>query len=539
MKLRRLWIDHFKNLRNCVVTFEQPYLLNAVIGDNGSGKSNLVEAILHILLDTYLKKTPPFDFCLEYEAQGRHVELSAKKGLQRSIVDGQEIPISHFTRRLRDGEAQVYFPETTFAYYSGDCDRVRQLLKRYTLSFRRLAQEPGRDNLRPLFVLSTNQQARYILLALIAHHHVDFLERLHIAGARKIKLVLQSPKGFDPEKHEPILWGTSGKVGRTISSLAETVDLEESRKVELPILDDGEVTGYSFTEIRTYTYEENMKPEQRLWKLATRLERGRDNLYLALEQLAARGILKSVEYELIEKGSQAPFDFDQLSEGEKQLIAVIGAIRLTNQRDNLILLDEPDTHLNPQWSWEYPEMLDEAFDASQKDHSTVLMATHDPVVISGLVREQVFLANGSGNDLSTFEHPISCEVVAMTGKVDSGSMKLSSCALPSLLSPVMRMTYLLFSPARSGLALTRAWRMRSAWSMFSQKTMVLAWRLVALRNSVILAATSSVRFSRIRFRSKSRSLYSRSSISKPYLSTLPASGRQPSRSLSSPMRTTL
>jgi hypothetical protein len=24
---------------------------------------------------------------------------------------------------------------------------------------------------------------------------------------------------------------------------------------------------------------------------------------------------------------------------------------------NLVLLDAPDTHVNPQWSWEYPEML--------------------------------------------------------------------------------------------------------------------------------------------------------------------------------------
>jgi energy-coupling factor transporter ATP-binding protein EcfA2 len=406
MKLRRLWIDCFKNLRNCEVTFEQPFLLNAIIGGNGSGKSNLVEAILHILLDTYLNKTPPFDFHFEYEAQARHVELSATEGRLRVIVDGYEMPISHFTRRLRDGEAQVYYPETTFAYYSGDCDRVRRLLNRYTASFRRLVQQPERDNLRPLFVLSTNQQARNILLALIAHRHVEFLERLNISGARQIKIVLQSPRGFDPDKHEPVLWGSSGKVGRVISSLAETADLEESQKSEHPIFDDGKISGYLFTETRTYTYEENLNPEQRLWKLAARLERGRDNLYLALEHLAARGILKSVEYELIGEGSQEPFDFDQLSEGEKQLIAVIGAIRLTNQRDNLILLDEPDTHLNPQWSWEYPEMLEEAFNAMQKDHSTVLMATHDPVVISGLVRVQVFLANGNGTDCSTFKHPI-------------------------------------------------------------------------------------------------------------------------------------
>lgn len=42
MKLRRLWIDRFKNLRNCEVAFEQPYLLNVAIGGNGSGKSNIV-----------------------------------------------------------------------------------------------------------------------------------------------------------------------------------------------------------------------------------------------------------------------------------------------------------------------------------------------------------------------------------------------------------------------------------------------------------------------------------------------------------------
>ena len=38
----------------------------------------------------------------------------------------------------------------------------------------------------------------------------------------------------------------------------------------------------------------------------------------------------------------------------------------------------------------------------------------------------------------------------MTGNLLSGSMKLSSSALPSALSPVMRMTYLGLSSARSG-----------------------------------------------------------------------------------------
>lgn len=100
------------------------------------------------------------------------------------------------------------------------------------------------------------------------------------------------------------------------------------------------------------------------------------------------------------------FKFDQLSEGEKQLVAVIGAIHLINQPDNLVLLDEPDTHLNPQWSWEYPEMLTEAFDSQQRRRSTVLMATHNPVMISGLTKDEVLLAHPPSDGVSTFTRPV-------------------------------------------------------------------------------------------------------------------------------------
>ena len=120
-------------------------------------------------------------------------------------------------------------------------------------------------------------------------------------------------------------------------------------------------------------------------------------------------------------------------------------------------------------------------------------------------------------------------------------MKLSSCALPSSLSPVIRMTYLLLAAARSALALTSAWRMRSAWSMSSQKTMVLAKRSVALRNSVILRGDElRCAFRGSRLRSKSRlvvvAVLDQLAV---LVASCPFSGRQPSRSLSRSMRTTL
>ena len=57
-----------------------------------------------------------------------------------------------------------------------------------------------------------------------------------------------------------------------------------------------------------------------------------------------------------------------------------------------MLLDEPDTHLNPAWSWEYISLLRDALQKKQQVSSTVALATHDPVLISGLQREQVLIA---------------------------------------------------------------------------------------------------------------------------------------------------
>ena len=134
---------------------------------------------------------------------------------------------------------------------------------------------------------------------------------------------------------------------------------------------------------------------------------------------------------------------------------------------------------------------------------------------------------------------ISLLVTAITGYFISSSMKFSSCALPSSLSPVIRIMYFSFLEYRSLFSLIRACLMRSACSISTQKTIVLLNLSVFFRNSVILAATTLVLSSITIFLSKSFMLYSLSSISYPNLSTLPASGLYPSKSLSNPIRITL
>src|SRR5687768_7664474 len=260
MKLRRLRIDGYKNIRACDVEFTQTHLINAVIGSNGSGKSNLVEAILLILIGCYFERAPRFEFTLEFEAQSRLVELRRAGGRVSVLVDGQSMPLDHFARRLRDGPAQVFYPELTLVYYSGECRRVRQLVARYRRHFQKLANNRETDRFRPLFVQSSNDQSQAILLALFAHEHHQLLAHLELEQIVNVSIVLRSPDGFDPERHEPKLWNTEGAIRRIVAALDDTASSQEALKVPALSTETGRSserrkTQRAYTEDRVYRFD--------------------------------------------------------------------------------------------------------------------------------------------------------------------------------------------------------------------------------------------------------------------------------------------
>ena len=79
--------------------------------------------------------------------------------------------------------------------------------------------------------------------------------------------------------------------------------------------------------------------------------------------------------------------YRDLSEGEQQLLLVLGLLKFMARDEALFLLDEPDTHLNPAWSTQYLDFLDRFI----RDHDSchIVMSTHDPLVFAGLKRTLV------------------------------------------------------------------------------------------------------------------------------------------------------
>lgn len=85
-------------------------------------------------------------------------------------------------------------------------------------------------------------------------------------------------------------------------------------------------------------------------------------------------------------------EFDDLSDGETQLLQVLGAIRIFCEARSLFILDEPETHLNPHWRTYFHQYLTAAVTRRHtSSDAQILVSAHSAFMISSLRKENVFL----------------------------------------------------------------------------------------------------------------------------------------------------
>lgn len=98
-------------------------------------------------------------------------------------------------------------------------------------------------------------------------------------------------------------------------------------------------------------------------------------------------------------GGEQIVDYVSLSDGEHQLAQLLGTFCMVSYPDVLFLLDEPESHFNPQWRVKFISRLlalptangarqDGAAGASRQD---CLLTTHAPFVASDTPRDRVFI----------------------------------------------------------------------------------------------------------------------------------------------------
>lgn len=420
-RLVSLWLQDFKNLKDYKVRFNSAHGLDVVLGWNGTGKSNLFESLVIIFRDLHYwwekNDWPPDEpmaaYCLVYEIEDKVVEVKWNPAeMKRPEVswaaipkgDGKEPRLQSVTRE------DLPLPRFVFGYYSGPTNRLAEHflpMKRDHYDRLRLAKSDDPKTLAWLleqrrFFCAESNHAKYVLLAF--SHKEDpkiwrFLEdRLRIVGFESALFVIRKPRWAKGKPED--FWGATGIMRRVMEKL--------KRYAIAPMVLKQKVSdGYRLpTEELYYFFLPDLKS---LHDFAAEYADAR-SFFLALESTDFSELIHDVKIQVRVKAAndqKISITFRELSEGEQQLLMVLGLMRFTKSHQSLVLLDEPDTHLNPHWSVEYLKDLasvvsDDNDLSPEQQSSQLLMATHDPLVIASLVKDQVHLLKRDRDSLQCY-----------------------------------------------------------------------------------------------------------------------------------------
>lgn len=437
MRIQQLKIRRFRNLRNFEITFTED--ITMLLGKNGSAKSNLLEAIALIFSRIELGEPPPFAYYLRYECNSRTIEIDTGYGEKniRWVKIGEEtISYDSFVNEkapaqfpeeetenaeeVTEEEASQhyrkytpFFPSNVFIYYSGQSNRLAKVCAPVKRKYKTELREGNDPRLRRVF-LTDGSHSSLILFTFFADGSQwakDFLRvRLGITELLSARLSLTRPPQME-KAVTPILpdcdyryWYAGGTIRDTIRALqAFSIPLRHVIQVEKTGSRQGE-TQPELQGLHLY-FNSQFRPEYLLPEDGYRVRPAAvssearifrnppfsrpKGLFQALDDLNLARYGLKIHFRLKLERANQPVPLTYLSEGEQQLLTVIGLLRFTKENDTLFLLDEPDTHLNPQWSYEYKQMLEEAMGSA--GGSQIIMATHDPVLIAGMAKENVRL----------------------------------------------------------------------------------------------------------------------------------------------------
>jgi restriction system-associated AAA family ATPase len=88
-----------------------------------------------------------------------------------------------------------------------------------------------------------------------------------------------------------------------------------------------------------------------------------------------------------------PLLMKNLSDGEQQFLHTMGICLMLKDKSALLLLDEPETHFNPDWRSKFIRTLKKSLDHSQSNNlmRDILITSHSPFIISDCYPDKVLV----------------------------------------------------------------------------------------------------------------------------------------------------
>lgn len=390
MKLKKLQIKKYKNLIDFTVDFGSGKGLSILIGNNGSGKSNVLEAISGIFVNAYSAKAiHKFVYSLTYEIKGKEVKLEQTIYRCQYYVDGKVIAVKELALR-------GLLPTNVIALYSGEDKRWwHNYYEPFYLKFTRDINAGTNNTLSPKMyyinkyywdiallslVYSTAEDDKQFLKETIGRDTVDHILLFYTQNVERhckselLKSFLQSVNLFSEHSKGP-----DGEPVYLYAMTKESIfDTYGVRVFE----DFAAMKNfYMFADAKFL----NNKPEEFNY-----YEKQLFDYFVQAYMPKDKKVIKNIE--LIYNG----FSAKDLSEGEKKLILIRSVLSFVADENSLILFDEPDANIHEGRK----QQIYNLFAEYCKFDRQMVVATHSPI-LAQLAKEKELLMLELENGKST------------------------------------------------------------------------------------------------------------------------------------------
>jgi AAA ATPase domain len=238
MRLDRLHIrSRFKNLADFQINFDEDSEMTVLAGRNGTGKSNLLEALTIIFRNLDLGLPPAFSYELCYLCRGRTITIDANPS--RRSQHGYELTADgqHLTwRTFHDNPTREYLPNFVFGYYSGPGNRMERHFEKHQEDFDKQLRNNNEQPLRPLF-FARPVHSQFVLLAFFLDSDpivATFLrEHLWIEDFDYALFIMRKPP-WTSRQGDSRFWNARGVVRNFLDRLYALALAPCRRKIRVP-----------------------------------------------------------------------------------------------------------------------------------------------------------------------------------------------------------------------------------------------------------------------------------------------------------------
>ncbi|MBP5693775.1 MAG: AAA family ATPase [Bacteroidales bacterium] len=328
-------LSDFRNLKGVELKFNSQTNTYVLIGNNGAGKSSLLEAISSIFYTLFSssRRGFEFEFSLSFINDGHNVEVS------NTDTDVEEIRLDGTT--VSRTVVLPYLPQRVICNYSGEETRIEQLyyLPLWKKHEDTLIATGGYNPLRMVFV---NKELWKIILYIIIAFRNDY---------DSFNKFLNQTLGFNG-----------------IDSIVFDVDRDA-----LDRWSDNPVTHFMHQLAKTVREDGTIDPGQMN-------PTGDDALTVFNSLNSARSLIKEVR--IVFNGG---VDSQYLSEGEKKLMVVLFMLEAISNERSLVLLDEPDSHIHVARKTELADLFKDAVNREN------VITSHSPTLTDEFKDEAIIM----------------------------------------------------------------------------------------------------------------------------------------------------